>query len=79
MQIAIAILAILIVGAIVGSALNFAGVFLGIPIVFLFIGAVIGKEQLGRQRKVTQMKRFRREATARKVQFSEDDKRTMVS
>ena len=79
MQIAIAILAILIVGAIVGSALNFAGVFLGIPIVFLFIGGVIGKEQMERQRKITQMKRFRREAMARKVQFSEEDKRTMVS
>jgi uncharacterized membrane protein YdjX (TVP38/TMEM64 family) len=79
MQIAIAILAILIVGAIVGSALNFAGLFLGIPIVFLFIGAVIGKEQMARQRKISQMKRFRREAMARKVQFSEDDKRTMVS
>lgn len=79
MQIAIAILAILVVGAIAGSALNFAGVFLGVPIVFLFIGAVIGKEQMGRQRKVTQMKRFRRAAMARKVDFSEEDKRTMVS
>jgi Sec-independent protein secretion pathway component TatC len=79
MQIAIAILAILIVGAIVGSALNFAGIFLGIPIVLLFIGAVIGKEQMERQRKITQMKRFRREAMSHKVGFSEEDKRTMVS
>jgi uncharacterized integral membrane protein len=78
MQIAIAIIAILIVGAIVGSTLNFAGLFLGIPIVLIFLGAVVGKEGLDRQRKVTQMKRFRRDARAKKVEFSEADKRTMV-
>ena len=78
MGIAISILVILIVGAIVGSALNFAGIFLGIPIVLIFIGAVIGKEEVERQRKVLQMKRFRREAHAQKVDFSEADKRTMV-
>ena len=78
MQIAIAILAILVVGAILGTTLNFAGLFLGIPIVFIFLGAVLGKEQLARQRKVNQMKRFRRDAQARKIEFSESDKRTMV-
>ena len=78
MQIAVGILAILVVGAILGTTLNFAGLFLGIPIVFLFLGAVLGKEQLGRQRKVNQMKRFRRDAKARKVEFSETDRRTMV-
>ena len=78
MQIAITILVILIVGAIVGSTLNFAGVFLGIPIVLIFIGAIIGKEGFERQRKVMQMKRFRRDAQAQKVDFSEADKRTMV-
>jgi len=78
MQIAIVILAILIVGAIVGSALNFAGLFLGIPIVLIFIGLIVGKEGMERQRKVMQMKRFRNDAKARKVEFSEADKRTMV-
>ena len=78
MQIAIVILGILIVGALVGSTLNFAGVFLGIPIVLIFIGVIVGKEGFERQRKVMQMKRFRRDAMARKVEFSEDDKRTMV-
>ena len=78
MQIAAAILAILVIGAILGTTLNFAGLFLGIPIVFLFLGAVLGKEQLARQRKVNQMKRFRRDARTRKVEFSEVDKRTMV-
>jgi Sec-independent protein secretion pathway component TatC len=79
MQIAAVILVLLIVGAILGSTLNFAGVFLGIPLVFLFLGAVIGKETLDRQRRILRMKRFRREAQAQKVQFSEEDKRTMIS
>ena len=78
MQIAIAIIAILVVGAILGTTLNFAGLFLGIPIVFLFLGAVVGKETMERQRRIMQMKRFRRDAKARKVEFSEADKRTMV-
>jgi hypothetical protein len=78
MPIAITIIVLLVVGAIVGSTLNFAGVFLGIPIVLIFIGAVVGKEGMDRQRKVLQMKRFRRGARAQKVDFSEADKRTMV-
>ena len=78
MAIAITILVILVLGAIVGSTLNFAGLFLGIPIVLIFIGVVIGKEGMDRQRKVMQMKRFRRDARAQKVDFSEADKRTMV-
>ena len=79
MQIAIAILAILIVGAIVGTTLNFAGIFLGIPIVLIFIGAVVGKEFFERQRRIMQMKRYQNSARAQKVPFSEEDKRTMVS
>ena len=79
MQIAFGILAPLVVGAILGSTLNFAGVFLGIPLVFLFLGAVVGKEQLERQRRISQMKRFRRDAQARKVPPTEEDKRTLVT
>lgn len=78
MGIAIAILGILLVGAIVGSTLNFAGVFLGIPIALLFIGAIIGREALQAQNQMMQMKRFRREARAQKVDFTEADKRTMI-
>lgn len=78
MQIAFAIIAILIVGAILGTMLNFAGLFLGIPIVLIFLGGVVGKEQLERQRKISQMKRFQRDARTRKVDFTEVDKRTMV-
>ena len=78
MQIGIVIVVLLVLGAIAGSALNFAGIFLGIPLVFLFIGLVITKEALDRQRKVQQMRRFRNSARTKKVEFSEGDKRTMV-
>jgi hypothetical protein len=78
MAIAVVILALLIVGALVGSLINFGSVFLGIPLVFMFIGAVIGKETLDRQNRIMKMKRFRKSAQAQKVDFTPDDKRTMI-
>jgi uncharacterized membrane protein len=76
--ITIAILVLLVVGALVGSALNFGGIVLGVPIVFLFIGAIIGKETMQRQQRILRMKRFRRDARAQKVQFDSTDRRTVV-
>ena len=78
MQIAIPILILLIGGAFLGSAINFGSAFLGIPLVLLFIGAVVGKEGLDRQRRIMQMKRFRNSARAQKVDWSAEDKRTMI-
>jgi Sec-independent protein secretion pathway component TatC len=78
MGIALAIVALLVLGAIVGSLINFGSLFLGIPLVLLFIGAVIGKEGMNRQRRILQMKRFRNSARAQKVDFTPEDKRTMV-
>jgi hypothetical protein len=78
MQIAVAILGLLIIGAIVGSLINFGSIFLGIPLAFIFIGMVVGKEGLDRQRRILQMKRFRREAMAQQVDFTPEDKRTLV-
>jgi uncharacterized membrane protein YdjX (TVP38/TMEM64 family) len=78
MGIAFAILALLVFGAIVGSALNFGSLFLGIPLAFMFIGAVIGKETMARQQKILRMKRFRRDARTQKVKFDPADKRTLV-
>ena len=78
MHLAIAIIAVLIIGAIVGSIFNFAGLFLGIPIVLIILGVVVTKEFLDRQAKIMQMKRFRRDARAEKIDFSENDRRTMV-
>jgi uncharacterized membrane protein len=76
--IAFAIIALLVVGALVGSALNFGGVVLGVPIVFLFIGAILGRETMARQQRIMRMKRFRREAQAQKIGFDSTDRRTVV-
>jgi hypothetical protein len=78
MQIAIAIVGLLIIGAVVGSLINFGSIFLGIPLALIFIGAVIGKEGFDRQRRILQMKRFRKDAMAQKVDFTPEDKRTLV-
>jgi uncharacterized membrane protein len=78
MAIAITIIVLLVIGAIVGSAINFGSLFLGIPLVLIFIGAVIGKETLERQNRIMQMKRFRNSARAQKADFTADDKRTMI-
>lgn len=77
MGIAIAIIALILLGGVVGS-LAFGAPYVGIPLVLLFIGAVIGKEQMERQNRILRMKRFRREAQARPVHFDEADKRTVV-
>ena len=78
MQIAVAIVGLLIIGAIVGSLVNFGSIFLGIPLALIFIGIVVGKEGLDRQRRISQMKRFRKEAMAQQVDFTPEDKRTLV-
>ena len=78
MQIAVTIVGLLIIGAIAGSLINFGSIFLGIPLAFIFIGLVVGKEGYDRQRRILQMKRFRNSARAQKVDFTSEDKRTMV-
>jgi len=76
--VAIAIIALIVIGGFLGAAINFGSGILGIPLVLIFIGALIGKEAMLRQRRILQMKRFRREARAQKVKFDEADKRTVV-
>ena len=78
MGIAFAILVLLVFGAFVGSALNFGGIVLGVPLVFLFVNVIIGKEVLQRQQRIFKMKRFRRDARAQKIDFDAADKRTVV-
>jgi hypothetical protein len=78
MQIAVAIVGLLIIGAIVGSLINFGSIFLGIPLALIFIGMVVGKEGFDRQRRILQMKRFRKDAMAQKADFTSEDKRTLV-
>ena len=78
MQIAVVIVGLLIIGAIVGSLVNFGSIFLGIPLAFIFIGMVVGKEGFDRQRRILQMKRFRNSARAQQADFTPEDKRTLV-
>jgi hypothetical protein len=77
MGIAIAIIGLLLLGGVLGS-LAFGAPYVGIPLVLLFIGAIIGKEQMERQNRILRMKRFRREARAQSVHFDSADKRTLV-
>ena len=77
MGIAIAIIGLLLLGGVVGS-LAFGAPYVGIPLVLLFVGAIIGKEQMERQNRIMRMKRFRREARAQPVAFDAGDKRTLL-
>ena len=78
MGIAFAIIALIIFGALVGTALNFGGIVLGVPLALLFIGAILGKETMERQQRIMRMKRFRRESRTQKVDFDSNDRRTVV-
>ena len=77
MGIAIAIIALMLLGIAVGS-IAFGAPWVGLPLVLLFIGGVIGKEQMTRQNRILRLKRWRREARARQVDFDAGDKRTLV-
>jgi uncharacterized protein YacL len=72
------IVGLIFVSVIVGSLANFFALFLAIPLILAFIGGMIGMEQMQRQRRILQMKRFRRDARPRKVPFDAQDKRTLV-
>ena len=78
MQIALPILGLVIAGLILGAAINFTTGILAVPLILVFIGGVIGKEQMERQQRILRMKRFRREAAARPQNLTAKDKRTVV-
>jgi hypothetical protein len=78
MKIAITIVALLVIGAVVGLLIDFGSVFLGIPLALMFIGAVVTKEGLDRQLRIMQMKRFRNSVRAHELDLEPDDKRTMI-
>ena len=78
MQIAIPILALVVLGLIAGAAFNFTTGILAVPLIFIFIGADISREQMTRQQRILRMKRFRREARAQQADFTAADKRTLV-
>jgi hypothetical protein len=77
MSVGLGIVGLILLGGLVGS-LAFGAPYVGIPLALIFIGAVIGKEQMERQNRIMRMKRFRREARAQPVEFDAQDKRTVV-
>ena len=78
MPIALTILGIVIVSLLLGTLLNFTSVFLAIPLIFIYFGGLMGSEAFQRQKRISQLKRFRRDAKAKKFEFDEDDKRTIA-
>jgi uncharacterized membrane protein len=79
MTIGFVVLAIVLVGAALGSLINFGFAFFAIPIVLaVFTGWVLTAEGMQRQRRIMQMKKFRQSARAQKVDFTAEDKRTVV-
>ena len=77
MGIAAAIIGLILLGGAAGS-IAFGAPYIGIPLALIFIGAIIGKEQMEHQNRILRMKRFRREARAHPVDFDAADKRTLV-
>jgi hypothetical protein len=78
MPIVLTVLGILIVSFLVGALFNFTSLFLAIPLLFIFFGGLLGSESFARQKRIMQMKRFRRDARARKVDFDDDDRKTIA-
>ena len=79
MWVAVAILGTMAVGVLVGSLINPAvGIAFLILVLLTAPGVFLGREQMMRQRRIMQMKRFRREAQARQSDFTAQDKHTMV-
>jgi uncharacterized membrane protein len=72
------VLAVVIVGLAVGSVINFGFGLLAIPILALFGWVAVGSAAFKRQQKIQQLKRFRNDARAQKIEFNEDDKKTIA-
>jgi hypothetical protein len=76
---AIPILLLVIIGLILGTLINFAAAFLAIPIVlFIMANVFLMSDELQRQRRVHKVKQFRQSARAQKVEFTDEDKRTVI-
>jgi ABC-type transport system involved in cytochrome bd biosynthesis fused ATPase/permease subunit len=77
---ALPILAIVVIGLILGSLINFASAFLAIPIVLIIMVSVfLASETMQKQRRTAKLRQFRRSARARKTDFTEEDKRTVAT
>jgi uncharacterized membrane protein len=77
---AIPILLLVIIGLLLGTLINFAATFLAIPIVlFIMVNVFLMSEVVQKQRRVNKMRQFRNSARAKKVEFTDEDKRTVAT
>ena len=72
------ILALVIIGLVIGSVIHWAFSFLALLLLGVFGWLAVGQGALQRQKKIQQMKRFRRAAKGRTIEFDEDDKKTIA-
>jgi hypothetical protein len=78
-SLAIPIVLLILIGALLGATLNFAAVFLAIPIVaILLANFLIFGDFADRRRRVHKLQQFRKASRAKKVDFTDQDKRTVV-
>ncbi len=78
-SLAIPIVLVVIIGLILGTLINFAFGFLAIPIVaFLMLNFMLASDTFQRQRRINKIKQFRNASSTRKVEFTEQDKRTVI-
>lgn len=76
---AIPIVLLILIGLALGATFNFAAGFLAIPIVgFLLINFVMVSDTMQRQRRIHKMRQFRNSSRTRKVDFTDQDKHTVV-
>lgn len=70
---------LILIGALLGATLNFAAVFLAIPIVALLLANwMIFSDAADRRRRVHKLQQFRKASRTRQVDFTERDKHTVI-
>jgi hypothetical protein len=75
----ISVLSMIVLGLLLGALINPGIGLLAIPIVlFILLNVVMVSDTVQRQRRIHQMRKFRNSARAQKVEFTEQDKRTVV-
>ena len=78
-SLAIPIALLIVIGLVLGTLVNFAFAFLAIPIVLILLANfLIVSDTMNRRRRVHKLQQFRKDARAKKVGFTEQDKRTVI-
>ena len=75
----ISVLSMIVLGLLLGALINPGIGLLAIPIVlFILLNVVMVGDTVQRQRRIHQMRKFRNSSRTQKVEFTEQDKRTVV-